>query len=398
LRRPLLLVAAGLAATALTATGLPAATAAPGHGHGHGHKRVCTSTPAVGTAACTAEVRTKDDSATPDATTTYASGYSPVQLQKAYNVPTPAGVPTIAIVDAYANPNAQSDLNTYRTRFGLGAKTIAQYRQNNTVISSRNKPAASTGWGQEESLDLDMASAICPACNLVYVGANSSGFTDLVAAENVAHKHATVVSNSYGGSEFSGETSSAYSAAYNVPGHISTISSGDDSYGVEFPAALNGQYVVSVGGTSLQLNSDGTRASETVWSGAGSGCSAYVSKPTWQTDPGCAKRTVADVSAVADPATGVAVYDSYGSTNKANWYVFGGTSVAAPIVGAYYAAAGIPAGGVADTYAASANGSANLFDVTSGSNGACSPSYLCTGTPGYDGPSGLGTPNGITGF
>jgi subtilase family serine protease len=307
-------------------------------------------------------------------------------------VPTPSGTPTIAIVDAYANPNAQADLNIYRQKFGLGSKTISQYRQNGTTISTRNRPAANVGWGQEESLDLDMASAICPQCNVMYVGANSSSFSDLMAAVQAAYnKGARVISNSYGGSEFNGEQN--YAGQYNLPNTINTISSGDSGYGAQFPAAAGGKGAVAVGGTNLKLSPDGTRASETVWNGAGSGCSAYITKPTWQHDTGCARRTVADVSAVADPATGVAVYDSYGSSSGANWYVFGGTSVAAPIVGAYYAAQGVPAAGVAATYGVAGS----LFDVTSGSNGTCNTAYLCTGTAGYDGPSGLGTPNGTLG-
>ncbi len=160
--------------------------------------------------------------------------------------------------------------------------------------------------------------------------------------------------------------------------------------------------MTAVGGTHLVLNSNGTRSSETVWSGAGSGCSAYITKPSWQHDAGCTRRTISDVSAVADPATGVAVYDSYGSTGGANWYVFGGTSVAAPIIGGVYALSGNTAGTPASlAYAAPAG---TLFDVTSGSNGRCvhgrntANAYLCTGGAGYDGPSGIGTPKGTAGF
>jgi hypothetical protein len=155
----------------------------------------------------------------------------------------------------------------------------------------------------------------------------------------------------------------------------------------------------------LTLNQDNTRNSETVWSGAGSGCSAYITKPTWQHDSGCSRRTVADVSAVADPNTGVAVYDSYGSTGGANWYVFGGTSVAAPIIGAVYAQSGNTAGVPASlAYADSKPPAGSLYDVTSGSNGRCvrgktsTGAYLCTGVVGYDGPTGNGTPNGTAAF
>ena len=173
------------------------------------------------------------------------------------------------------------------------------------------------------------------------------------------------------------------------------MSSGDSGYGVQVPAAYN--TVTAVGGTHLTLNADGTRASETVWSGAGSGCSAYITRQSWEPTARCSKRTVADVAAVADPATGVSVYDEYGSTGGNNWYVFGGTSVAAPIIGAVYAlsgnTAGIPA---ALAYSAPAG---SLFDVTSGSNTRrCRAGYLCQGATGYDGPTGMGTPKGTGAF
>jgi subtilase family serine protease len=172
-----------------------------------------------------------------------------------------------------------------------------------------------------------------------------------------------------------------------------TASSGDGSYGVEYPAAS--RYVTAVGGTSLSKASNSRGWSETVWSGAGSGCSAYDAKPAWQTDTGCAKRTVADVAAVADPNTGVAVYDTY--AQGSGWMVFGGTSVASPLIASVYALAGTPSSGSVPASFPYAHTSA-LYDVTSGSNGSCSPSYLCTGTSGYDGPTGLGTPDGVSAF
>ena len=196
-----------------------------------------------------------------------------------------------------------------------------------------------------------------------------------------------VISNSYGGSESTSDTS-----YYNHPGVAITASSGDGGYGVEYPAAS--PYVTAVGGTTLAQASNTRGWNETVWSGAGSGCSAYDPKPSWQTDPGCTRRTVAaDVAAVADPNTVVAVYDSYSSSG---WLVFGGTSVAAPIIGAVYALAGNSNSVTYGSFPYSHPGA--LFDVTSGSNGACNGSYLCTGATGYDGPTGLGTPNGTTAF
>ncbi len=354
----------------------------------HGDQRVCAPTRGA-VAACAAHVRTvvgKDGKVRPDATPTYQSGYSPQQLQKAYGLTGLSSGTVVAVVDAYAHPNAAADLAVYRNQFGLGSANLTQYNQSGgTTLAS-----ADVGWGQEEMLDLEMVSAICPSCPIIYVGANSASFADLGAAVNTAvAKGAKVVSNSYGASEFNGET--AYAGPYNHPGVAITVSSGDNGYGVEIPAAFS--TVTAVGGTSLKLDSAGNRASETVWTGAGSGCSAYIGKPSWQHDSRCTKRTVADVAAVADPATGVAVYDSYGSTGGNNWYVFGGTSVAAPIIGAVYALSGNTAGVPAQLAYTNAS---SLYDVTSGSNarGKCRAGYLCSGATGYDGPTGNGTPKG----
>jgi subtilase family serine protease len=355
-------------------------------------KRVCAHA-ATGYVACDAKVRT-DANLKPLATTSYTSGYNPSQLRTAYGIGT-GSAPLVAVVDAYAHPSAATDLAVYRNQFGLGAANLTQRSQTGGSIGT---VTGNTGWGQEEMLDLEMVSAICPACPILYVGANSASFNDLATAVNyAASQGAKVISNSYGGNEFSSETSLA--SAYNHPGVAITVSSGDSGYGAQAPAAFN--TVTAVGGTNLKLNSNGTRLSETVWSGAGSGCSAYIAKPSWQHDAGCARRTISDVSAVADPATGVAVYDSYGSTGGANWYVFGGTSVAAPIIGGVYAVSGNTAGTPASLAYAAPSGT--LFDVTSGSNGRCVHGktgypYLCTGVVGYDGPSGVGTPKGTAGF
>jgi len=202
---------------------------------------------------------------------------------------------------------------------------------------------------------------------------------------------AAVISNSYGGSESASDTN--YDTSYyHHPGVAITASSGDNGYGVEYPAAS--QYVTAVGGTTLAHASNTRGWNETVWSGAGSGCSTYDPKPSWQTDTAsCSTRTVADVAAVADPNTVVAVYDSYSSSG---WLVFGGTSVASPVIGSVYALAGNAKTVAYGSFPYSNPGS--LFDVTSGSNGACNGSYLCTGATSYDGPTGLGTPNGTTAF
>jgi len=279
----------------------------------------------------------------------------------------------------------------YRSQFGLPACTTANgcFRKINQNGGTKY-PRGSIGWAEEISLDLDMVSAICPNCHILLVEANSNRFSDLATAvDQAAQQGANEISNSYGGSEYSNEVNDQ--SHFNHPGIAITASSGDSGYGVQFPAAS--QYVTAVGGTTLTQASNSRGWSETAWSGAGSGCSAYISKPSWQTDSGCSKRTVADVSADADPNTGVSVYDTY---HEPGWLVFGGTSVASPIIASVYALAGNANSVSYGSYPYSHSGS--LFDVTSGSNGSCGGSYLCTAEPGYDGPTGLGTPDGSGGF
>lgn len=396
-----LLSIAALAALAACSADQPTANTSPGasrNGNGNTglsmrlkHAKVCPSA-ALGEARCHSLVRV-DDAAQPLATGT-PSGYGPADLRAAYKLGATGGAgQTIAIVDAYDDPKAESDLAVYRSQYGLTACTTANgcFRKVDQS-GGTNYPRGNTGWAEEISLDLDMASAICPNCHILLVEAKTNSFANLAAAvDEAAALGATVISNSYGGGEYSGEVSDQ--AHFNHPGVAITVSSGDNGYGVEFPAAS--QYVTAVGGTTLTRNTSARGWSETVWSGAGSGCSAYITKPIWQPGTGCARRTVADVSAVADPNTGVAVYDTY-RLNPGGWLVFGGTSVSAPIIGGVYALAG-NAGSI--TYGSySYSHTLSLFDVTSGSNGSCGGSYLCTAVAGFDGPTGNGTPNGTGGF
>ncbi|WRZ92042.1 S53 family peptidase [Streptomyces sp. NBC_01007] len=335
------------------------------------------------------------------------SGFGPTDLQAAYGLTSAAAAngtgETIAVVDAYNDPNAEADLATYRSYYGLPACTTANgcFKKVSQTGSTTSLPSNDTGWAEEISLDLDMASAICPKCNILLVEAKSAAMADLGTAVNEAVAlGAKYVSNSYGGSESSSDTS--YDTAYfNHPGVAITVSAGDSGYGAEYPAAS--QYVTSVGGTALTKAASTTRGwTESVWKtsdteATGSGCSAYDPKPAWQTDTGCSKRTVSDVSAVADPATGVAVYDSYGITP--GWYTFGGTSVSSPVIAGVYALAGTPStGSYPAKFPYTAAGTSALNDVTSGNNGTCTVSYLCTATTGYDGPTGWGTPEGVTAF
>lgn len=388
------------------------------------HRKVCTQQRADA-ADCGVHVVLDSNGAKPLASVAYTNGYAPADLDNAYKLPVPAtgtftpNGQTVAIVDAYDNPNVANDILAYRQQFNLPLCTTTNptpttadltscfFTKVNQTGQAAPLPAGNTGWGQEIDLDVDMVSAACPSCKILLVEANSSNFTDLGAGVNAAAAlHVNAISNSYGGKEFSSETTSTYANFYNHPGIAITASTGDSGYGVQFPAAS--PYVTAVGGTSLKLATTTTRGwTETAWSGTGSGCSSYVGRLSWQTQIGnCNKRMVADVSAVADPNTGVAVYDSYGSTGGANWLVFGGTSAASPLVASVYALAGNAGGSTPAikygeyTYAHRTN----LNDVTSGSNGTCTSWYstsnlkLCTAASGYDGPTGLGSPNGTAAF
>ncbi|MFG3281923.1 putative Ig domain-containing protein [Streptomyces sp. NPDC048111] len=390
------LVTGGLIAVAPSvAAATPSAAAQPAN-----VQRLCAQPAEAGMMSCLALARTDVQHHLGISPNAAPSGYGPTDLQSAYALPSNAGAgTTVAIVDAQDDPSAESDLATYRSQYGLPACTTAngcfkKVDQN----GGTNYPTADSGWAGEISLDVDMVSAVCPQCHILLVEANSASMEDLGASVNRAvTMGAKYVSNSYGGSEDSTDPSSDASY-FNHPGVAITVSSGDSGYGVEYPAAS--QYVTSVGGTSLNRAGNSRGWSESVWGsssggeGAGSGCSAYDPKPSWQHDTGCAKRTVADVSAVADPATGLAVYDSY---QASGWNVYGGTSASSPIIASVYALAGTPAAGTNPASYPYAHTS-SLNDVTSGANGSCSPAYLCKAAAGYDGPTGLGTPNGTAAF
>ncbi|MEU1596445.1 carboxypeptidase regulatory-like domain-containing protein [Streptomyces sp. NPDC005708] len=364
-------------------------------------ERVCAA-PKPGDYSCFALRRTDKRAPARLAADVMPPGFGPADLQSAYNLPASGGGGrTIAIVDAMDDPNAEADLAAYRDKYGLPPCTTVNGCF--TKVSQRggtDYPAPDQGWAGEISLDLDMVSAAAPDAKILLVEADNPNGDDLGAAvDEAVALGAKYVSNSYGtqyDEEESGEDPSETTTSdvhYNHPGVAIVASAGDSGYGVSYPAAS--QYVTSVGGTSLVKDSGNTRGwSESVWGGTGSGCSQYESKPAFQHDTGCANRSVADVSAVADPATGVAVYQTYGGTG---WAVYGGTSASAPVIASTYAVAGSPAPG---TYPNSYpyQHPAALNDVTAGSNGGCSPEYLCTAGTGYDGPTGLGSPNGVAAF
>ena len=347
----------------------------PLHMHCHAHVQVrADGTPILGKAA---------------AGGTTPAGYGPADLRNAYRIRLTGSPGTvIAIVDAYGYSKAESDLATYRAQFGLPPCTAASGCF--TRINQRGDstlPATDVGWSQEQALDIEMASAMCPNCRILLVEADDASEANLAAAVTMAvSRGAIAISNSYGGPE---PGTRAYAQSYKHPGIAVTASAGDSGYGAQFPASSPG--TIAVGGTRLLRDATAPRGwRETDWASTGSGCSAIYPKPAWQTDPLCTKRMLNDVAAVAAPGTGVATYGPIGPGGTSAWMVFGGTSVGAPLVAGIYAATGAtPTGGRSLWLHAD-----RLNDVIRGVNGLCGGTYFCAAQPGYDGPSGNGTPNG----
>ncbi len=340
-----------------------------------------------------------------------ASGtLSPEQLRAAYGLSQAAQASnkgTIAIVDAYNDTHATGDLARYRSYYGLGACKMSTkcLRVVNQKGTTAWLPKGSSSWAEEESLDLDMVSAICPKCKIILVEANNTGIGALSAAEDTAVRlGAKFISNSWGGSEFN--TEGNYDSHFNHPGVAITVASGDSGWGIQYPAVS--PYVTAVGGTTLWMKGR-TRTEEKVWSqgakdGTGSGCSLVEAQPSWQQSysSGCANRIDNDVAADADPRTGPAVYDSSPPSGQGlpkGWQQLGGTSASSPIIAAVYAlanAGGAPPKGFT-TGSLYLNATAGLRDIRIGSNGSCG-SYLCMAGSGYDGPTGLGVPSGVNAF
>jgi subtilase family serine protease len=388
--------AAALVAAAL-GMGIPAANAAPsdaGSSNSLHAVRVCSATVALGEATCHAEKLVNSNGVTPAATQPPAGALTPAQIRSAYGLNNTSGAGrTVAIVDAYGYTNLEADLATYRSHWvGMPACTIANgclriIDQN----GGSNLPRMDVGWAQEQALDVDAVSATCPDCKIVVVQAKSASFANLGAAVIKASQQPGVVaiSNSYGGGDASDTT---YGTYYNHPGIAVTASTGDNGYkGGSYPASSS--YVTAVGGTSLSMSGT-TRVSESAWSGAGSGCSSYNVAIAPFSMTGCNNRAMADVSAAADPGVGGMAVFAPTSRTSSTWSQYGGTSESSPIIASVYALAG---GGYSNATPYAHAGS--LFDVTTGSNGnTCPVSKWCHAVAGWDGPTGLGTPNGTGAF
>ncbi|HEV2428063.1 MAG TPA: fibronectin type III domain-containing protein [Acidimicrobiales bacterium] len=412
-------------------------------GNGESDVNVCAQNQRAGTAACDARVVTQpastaSGSASPGSLATWScpandtnappavigggnGGYDPCYLQSAYNAATLAQNnggrgEIVAIVDYSVDPNIASDLAAYRSMWSLPSCPSGPASASNTgcvfdQVAQLGAPTSgNSGWDVEISLDVDTVSAICPNCQILLIEANSTSFSSLGSAVNTAVADGAIaVSNSYGGTDSSGESTIA-SAYYQHPGVAVTVSSGDSAGVVEFPSSAPD--VVAVGGTSLlQYSNQGSRsanATETVWNGTpspgdgtGAGCSHYESSPSWQSafisaaggSSTCSTRVTADVSADADPDTGLWVYDTY---SQGGWLIVGGTSLASPLVAALYGLSNNATGSsvypASDLYA----DSSSFYHVTSGNVGSCG-TYLCDATKaidGFSGPGGVGTPGG----
>jgi subtilase family serine protease len=319
------------------------------------------------------------------------SGLTPTDLIDAYSIPKSTSTATVAIIDAQDDPEAEADLGVYRKQFGLPPCTTANgcFTKVNENGKASPLPTADKDWSGEIMLDIEMVSAACPTCKILLVEANQASTDDLGTAVNTAATMgATFISNSYGGSEDSTVNDADTKYYSNHKGIAVFASSGDNAYGTSFPAS--GSRVIGVGGTSLATSTSSRGWAETAWTSAGSGCSAFIADNAWQKGrhQGCSHKMVSDISAVADPNTGVAVYDKYGS---GGWNVYGGTSVSSPLTAAIFAAAG----GTHTSGQLIWDNHTTLFhDVTSGSNGTCKTTFFCTAGVGYDGPTGWGTPNG----
>jgi subtilase family serine protease len=322
-------------------------------------------------------------------------GLRPADIRSAYDLPeSGAGDQTVAIVDAFDNPRTEKDLAVYRAAFGMAVCTTANgcFRK----VDQRggtDYPEPDAGWGVEIALDVQAVSATCAQCRILLVEADDASIEAIGTAVNTAVRlGADVVSNSYGVEEFAG-IAAAGRRYYSHPGVPIVAASGDSGFGAaSFPAVLANTW--AVGGTTLSpTNAQRTRWTEEAWSGAGSGCSAWIAKPQRQIDGNCSMRTVSDVSAVADSAEGFAVYDSYGLDADNGWIVVRGTSLSAPLVAGMIALAGNARAAASPGYAYAHR--SGLKDVTGGSNGYCGDDYLCTGVRGYDGPTGLGSPRGL---
>ena len=385
-RVTLSMIGAAALAASVVATAVPGASASTPSAANTA--RVCAA-PAAGDAACLALAVATADGSILSSSSPLDTAFTPDDIQAAYNLKgLKSGGRTVAIVDAYGYSSLESDLKTYRSHYGLPACTTANGCLK--IMDQRggsHLPADDPNWDLEQALDVDAVSAACPDCKIIMVQADTSNLKNLGAAVNTAAKQKGVVaiSNSYIGHD------RPQVSAYDHPGIAVTAGTGDNGWlGGQYPA--DDSHVVAVSGTSVHRSPiDGRGFTETAWSGTGSGCAKKNPAPAWQKDAKttCKTRAVGDVSAAADPNFGGLSIVFHGSFGQV-----GGTSEATPIIAAVYALSGHTEGYPAKI---AYEHPGELNDITSGSNGSCG-APLCTARKGWDGVTGVGTPNGVKGF
>ncbi len=385
----------------------------------HPYKAVCNNYKA-GYGHCLAEIALNIDGHPLNGFPATSGGYGPDQFHTAYNLPcTPGGnvatvcqtpqnfgPQTIAIVDAGNFSSGISGLNTslnnYDQYFGIAQCNTTDGCLEVVNQTGSNNPAnlpADAGWSDEIALDLETAHMICQTCKILLVEANTASVADLSAANLTASSFNPVaISNSWGASS----DYPSYDANFqynNIADLAATGDSGTVSVGAAWPADI--PQVVAVAGTTLNLNSNNTYNSESVWIDSGGGCSNYYSAPSWQTSlsdwstNGCGQyRSFGDISADANPNTGEAV------NVDGTWYLIGGTSLATPIIaGIYGLSSGIASASSPPVQNLYLNNSAiNFHNITTGNDCTSAGQLHCTATIGFNTPSGLGSPNGIGGF
>ncbi|MEU6998703.1 S8 family serine peptidase [Nonomuraea sp. NPDC046570] len=304
----------------------------------------------------------------------------------------------MAVVIAFDYPTAEQDLAVYRRTFGLPQCTTANgcFRKINQNGGSVPPPSVvHPDWALEAALDIDAVSAACPRCNILLVEANDNTFGNLLTAVDRARlQGARFISMSWGAGENPGQP--LLDSHFNHPGIAFVAAAGNVGFQTSWPSTS--PHVTAAGGTTLNFTQQGGFLSETGWSNGGSGCSRFQEKPSFQSDPGCPRRTTVDISAVANPASGLAVYTTTPTAaNATGWLIVGGTSLSSPLIAGMYALAGTPrAGTFPNSYPYAHPGA--FQDIVVGSNGTCGGSYLCTAVRGYDGLTGIGAPRGVDGL
>ena len=385
----LALASTGLLFGATTAGAVPArhAAAPAATAPTPDYRAVCPPVPGVFT--CRALVRTDVHGLAKNG---LPNGFGPADLQSAYDLPSGLGSGvTVAITGEGGYSAAESDLATYRSTYGLPACKIKTGCL--TLVNEQGQPDPlppdDRGWWGESALDMDMVSAACPLCKILYVEATpAEGDTGLLTSINTAvGLGATIVTNSWGEYSSTPWGDKQYRKYFSHPGSVILFASGDIGYGAAEP---DSRLLVMVGSTSLTRAQNDRGWSETVWGGSTSWCSTANKTAKWMPKAGCSGRLMVDLATVGDPRTGVAVYVG------GRWGVEGGTSASSPFVAGIYAL-----GGASSTLKASRSLYEHpdaFYDVTTGSDGTCSPAIFCEAGPGYDAASGLGTPNGIAAF